>query len=226
VDKVYILTFIIHAGVERDGRHIHTFVPEDAPNFNASHTIHELSFGPGDDSPLNGVTKVVGPEHGTTGLFQYFIKVVPTSYKDMKASVMSERDQEQLPSLYEEVENHPDGVLETNRYYYTERFRPLLREFLMDVQDAANSVAQAPAGDAAHQSHQKHHAAQNAILPGVFFMYEIYPFAVEISPNRVPFTHLLIRILATFGGVWTLVRWLDAILYARDKKRGRHYHSG
>jgi hypothetical protein len=212
-------------GVERDGRHIHTFVPEDAPNFNASHTIHELSFGPGDDSPLNGVTKVVGPEHGTTGLFQYFIKVVPTSYKDMKASVMSERDQE-LPSLYEEVENHPDGVLETNRYYYTERFRPLLKELLIEVQDEANSVAQAPAGDAAHQSHQKHHAAQNAILPGVFFMYEIYPFAVEISPNRVPFTHLLIRILATFGGVWTLVRWLDAILYARDKKRGRHYHSG
>lgn len=214
-------------GVERDGRHIHSFVPEDAPNFNASHTIHELSFGPGDDSPLNGVTKVVGVEHGTTGLFQYFIKVVPTSYKGMSPPV-SERDQE-LPSLYEEVENHPDGMLETNRYYYTERFRPLLKEIPQDDEEEErepNAVAQAPAGGASHQSHQKHHAAQNAILPGVFFMYEIYPFAVEISPNRVPFTHLLIRLLATFGGVMTIARGLDALLYARDKKHGGHYHYG
>ena len=213
-------------GVEQDGRHIHSFVPEDAPNFNASHTIHELSFGPGNDSPLNGITKVVGPEHGTTGLFQYFIKVVPTSYKGMSLPV-SERDQA-LPSLYEEVEDHPDGMLETNRYFYTERFRPLLKELPVEDDEEEErddgSVRQAPAGGAAHQAHQQHHAAQNAILPGVFFMYEIYPFAVEISPNRVPFTHLLIRLLATFGGVFTIVRGLDAMLYARDKKRGRHFH--
>jgi len=215
-------------GVERDGRHIHSFVPEDAPNFNASHTIHELSFGPGEDSPLNGITKVVGPEHGTTGLFQYFIKVVPTSYKGMSPPV-SERDQA-LPSLYEEVENHPDGMLETNRYFYTERFRPLLKEIPEDEEEEKekgrnkNGLAQAAAGGAAHQAHQNHHAAQNAVLPGVFFMYEIYPFAVEISPNRVPFTHLLIRLLATFGGVFTIVRGLDAVLYARDKKRGRHLY--
>ena len=68
-------------GIERDGRHIHTFLPEDAPNFNASHIIHQLSFGPEDGSePLNGVTKIVTENTGTTGLFQYFIKVVPTTY--------------------------------------------------------------------------------------------------------------------------------------------------
>lgn len=214
-------------GVDRDGRHVHSFVPEDAPNFNASHTIHELSFGPGDEAPLNGITKIVGPEHGTTGLFQYFIKVVPTSYKGMSPPV-SERDKA-LPSLYEEVEDHPDdGMLETNRYYYTERFRPLLKEMPNDDEDEEDrdpkAVAEATAGGAAHQAHQHHHAAHNAILPGVFFMYEIYPFAVEISPNRVPFTHLLIRLLATFGGVFTIVRGLDAMLYARDKKRGTHTH--
>lgn len=213
-------------GTERDGRHIHSFVPEDAPNFNASHIIHELSFGPGEESsPLNGVTKIVGPEHGTTGLFQYFIKVVPTSYKGMTPPVSDQA----LPSLYEEVENHPDGFLETNRYYYTERFRPLLKEIPEEAQEGGeggldeNGVAQAAAGGA-HHSHQHKHAAQAAILPGVFFMYEIYPFSVEISPNQIPFSHLLIRLLATVGGVFTIVKALDGIVYARDKKRGRLVH--
>jgi hypothetical protein len=213
-------------GIERDGRHIHSFVPEDAPNFNASHIIHELSFGPGEESPLNGVTKIVGPEHGTSGLFQYFIKIVPTTYKGMSPPV-SERD-EALPSLYEEVENgQDDDRLETNRYFYTERFRPLLKEIPEDGEEEGgvdeSGVAQVPAGGA-HHSHQHKHAAQAAILPGVFFMYEIYPFAVEITPNRVPFTHLFIRLLATFGGVFTVVKILDAMLYARDKKRGRQFH--
>lgn len=202
-------------GVERDGRHIHSFVPEDAPNFNASHIIHQLSFGPGDDdgSPLNGVTKIVGHEHGTTGLFQYFIKVVPTTYKDMLPPISD--------GLYEKGENN--GILETNRYFYTERFRPLMAEQLEEEKEDGE-LAQVHAGGAAHHSQEQHHAARNAILPGVFFMYDIYPFAVEITTNRVPFTHLFIRILATVGGVFTIVRWADAVLYARDKKRGRYLH--
>ena len=31
--------------VVRDGRHIHQFVPSEAPGFNVSHTIHSISFG-------------------------------------------------------------------------------------------------------------------------------------------------------------------------------------
>jgi hypothetical protein len=46
-------------GIERDGQHIHTYMPEDAPNYNASHIIHQLSFGPEDvKEPLNGATKL------------------------------------------------------------------------------------------------------------------------------------------------------------------------
>jgi predicted nucleic acid-binding Zn ribbon protein len=218
-------------GVERDGRHIHSFVPEDAPNFNASHIIHQLTFGPGDDddgSPLNGLVKIVGHQHGTTGLFQYFIKIVPTTYKDMLLPPISEQDQK-MPSLYhddeQQGENHPanDAILETNRYFYTERFRPLLAELEQDERmEDSTQLAQAHVGGA-HHEHHHHHAARNAILPGVFFMYEIYPFAVEITCPKIPFTHLLIRILATFGGVFTMVKWADAALYARDRKRGRHY---
>lgn len=29
----------------RDGRHIHQFFPEEAPKFNISHTINQISFG-------------------------------------------------------------------------------------------------------------------------------------------------------------------------------------
>lgn len=40
--------------VVRDGMHIHQFIPQDAPSFNASHTIHSLSFGePYPDMPPN-----------------------------------------------------------------------------------------------------------------------------------------------------------------------------
>ena len=47
---------------------------------------------------------MVKPEgEGSTGLYQYFIKVVPTVYKDTNRK-----------------------ILNTNQYTYTERFRPLL----------------------------------------------------------------------------------------------------
>ena len=69
--------------------------------------------------------------------------------------------------------------------------------------------------------HEKveHHATANAVLPGVFFVYEIYPFAVEVTRDRVPFAHLLIRIMATIGGVFTIMRWIDGALYSREKKK-------
>ena len=57
--------------MERDGNHIHTFQPDDSMNFNASHIIHELRFGPtyGIGQPvdlqgLNGVRKIVTEEDG------------------------------------------------------------------------------------------------------------------------------------------------------------------
>ena len=179
-------------GIERNGRHIHTFLPEDTPNFNASHIIHHLSFGPepdkgsrggGGDTSLNGVTKIVTEQHGTTGLFQYYIKVVPTTY---------------LP------EKGKDAALETNRYFFTESFRPLITEIEEEHIDADGKKASVHAG---HGHGHDHRHIRNSILPGVFFIYEIYPFAVEVRPTRVPFTHLLIRLMSTVGGVFTVMRW-------------------
>ena len=64
-----------------------------------------------------------------------------------------------------------------------------------------------------------HHETTNAVLPGIFFVYEIYPFAVEVTRNRVPFIHLLTRIMATVGGVFTIMSLIDGALYAREKKK-------
>jgi hypothetical protein len=200
-------------GVERDGRHIHSFLPEDAPNFNSSHVIHHLSFGGtwegSKDRMLDGVTKIVTKQHGTTGLFQYFIKVVPTTYVGKEFS--------------------QTGFVETNRYYFVERFRPLMKEYIAGEDDDevdgdsstdnVTGLVSVKAGGTKKHSHAEHHDVRNAgVLPGVFFMYEIYPFAIEISRNNVPLTHLLIRIMAMVGGVFTIVRWADSYLYELERK--------
>lgn len=209
-------------GVERDGRHIHTYLPEDAPNFNASHIIHTMSFGPENGAePLNGITKIVTENTGTTGLFQYFIKVVPTTYIG-----------DNVPSMPKGAESFPspgggmEKVVETNRYFFTERFMPLMTELLEDHHkdsEDPNKAAVHAGHSGGHDSHH-HHTKQNAVLPGVFFIYEIYPFAVEIRRNSVPFTHLLIRLMATIGGVVTLVKFLDSLLSDRGNRKKHESH--
>mmetsp|Transcript_12345 Transcript_12345/g.24055 ORF Transcript_12345/g.24055 Transcript_12345/m.24055 type:complete len:567 (-) Transcript_12345:121-1821(-) len=227
-------------GVERDGRHIHQFLPEDRPNFNASHVVHELSFMdeeygdivggivatnggkkrkgqrnnlPGERS-MNGVTKVVTEDTGTTGLFQYFIKVVPTKYT---GDILNDLG---IP-LSKDTE-----ILETNRYFYTERFRPLIgevhEEAILSGDPDRGTAGAHVGGKTGGTLHEKveHHDTQNAVLPGVFFVYEIYPFAVEVTKNNIPLMHLLIRIMATVGGVFTVMSWIDGAMYSREKSSG------
>lgn len=213
-------------GIERDGRHIHTYLPEDAPNFNTSHIIHQLSFGPEDgNEPLNGVTKIVTDNTGTTGLFQYFIKIVPTTYVGDGALPKVLNGADSLPSLYEEAEESKEKskTLETNRYFFTERFMPLMTELLEDHHKDEEDPKKAAvhAGHAGDHSNTDHHMKQNSVLPGIFFIYEIYPFAVEIRKNSVPFTHLFIRLLATIGGVFTLARWADSYIYERGSSSSK-----
>jgi hypothetical protein len=161
-------------------------------------------------------------ETGSTGLFQYFIKVVPTTYLGDALPKLKE-GADSLPSLYEETEESKGKfrTMETNRYFVTERFMPLMTELLedhhMDEEDPKRAAVHA--GHGGGHDNQDHHMKQNSVLPGVFFIYEIYPFAVEIRKNSVPFTHLLIRLMATIGGVFTVARWADSWLYERGTKK-------
>ncbi|EGG17141.1 endoplasmic reticulum-golgi intermediate compartment protein 3 [Cavenderia fasciculata] len=58
-------------------------------SFNLSHSINRLSFGndfPGIKNPLDGVTKT---EMVGSGMFQYYIKVVPTLYEGLNGNRIS-----------------------------------------------------------------------------------------------------------------------------------------
>jgi endoplasmic reticulum-Golgi intermediate compartment protein 3 len=75
-----------------DGRLIHEFNPAEAEHFNTSHRINFLSFGPpvpGVTSPLDGASRIVDEHKSATAVYQYFIKIVPTSYHDGRMEIRS-----------------------------------------------------------------------------------------------------------------------------------------
>ncbi len=191
---------------------------------------------------------------GKSGMFQYFIKIVPTTYKGKHVvkSISPDFDFTKNPREIPQ--------LETNRYFTTERFTPLM----MDIEDEnwelgekvasryekqknqppakvpeddamddyynfyyerqePDQIAGAKVGGNTGTSHHQHehHRQQQAILPGIFFIYQIYPFVVEISKDEVPLTHLFIRILSTVGGVFTIMGMIDTLLSSRNIKGSR-----
>ena len=92
---------------------------------------------------------------------------------------------------------------------------------MMDVPDDEGSIYEgpggsrhAPAGGALKHSHDKehHHKVQRSLLPGVFWVYEINPFMVNIEEDvneAGTYIQLFVRLLAIVGGVWTIVGWID-----------------
>ncbi|KAF2288809.1 hypothetical protein GH714_014410 [Hevea brasiliensis] len=61
---------------------------EGATHVNVSHIIHDLSFGPkypGLHNPLDGTTRIL---HDTSGVFKYYIKIVPTEYRYISKEVL------------------------------------------------------------------------------------------------------------------------------------------
>lgn len=69
---------------------MHDLLPFNTDAFDLSHEIHKLSFGddfPGVVNPLDGVVidqRTDKMSMGQTGMFQYFLKVVPTVYTDIR----------------------------------------------------------------------------------------------------------------------------------------------
>ena len=118
VNKVSGNFHIAHGeSVVRDGRHMHHFNPALAPKFNVSHTINSLSFGDPypnmPKNPLDSVQRIIGTDE-STGLFQYFIKIIPTVYKDDRGATVN-----------------------TNQYTSSSRFRP----FAMPKLDGSSPVS-------------------------------------------------------------------------------------
>jgi hypothetical protein len=83
--------------------HIHDLQPFKQMKFDLSHTIRKLSFGvdyPGIVNPLDGLTK--NAEKDAMGMYQYFVKVVPTIYEDIQGK-----------------------ILNTNQFSVTEHYKPI-----------------------------------------------------------------------------------------------------
>lgn len=86
---------------EMGHQHVHESMPFEIDAFNVSHKIHRLGFGqdyPGLKNPLDHADRVNTED---LGLYQYFIKVVPTVYQFVNGT-----------------------ELFTNQYSVTESFRP------------------------------------------------------------------------------------------------------
>ncbi|XP_047342148.1 endoplasmic reticulum-Golgi intermediate compartment protein 3-like [Impatiens glandulifera] len=72
----------------QSGVHVHDLLTFQKDTFNISHTINRLSFGeyfPGVVNPLDRVNWI---QETPSGMYQYFIKVVPTVYKDVNGQTI------------------------------------------------------------------------------------------------------------------------------------------
>ncbi|KAL9645959.1 hypothetical protein ABK040_001066 [Willaertia magna] len=96
----------------RQQSHVHDYTNFEVEHFNTSHIINSLGFGeqiPGMSHPLDGTKKIIQADNsdGTiSGLFQYFVKVVPTIYESYSSN----------------------NEIITNQYSVTQHFRPKNRE--------------------------------------------------------------------------------------------------
>ncbi len=74
---------------QQGAMHVHDLFAFGADAFfNMSHTVNKLSFGadfPGQVNPLDGAAAV---QSGGHLMYQYFIKVVPTLYKDIRGKLL------------------------------------------------------------------------------------------------------------------------------------------
>lgn len=79
-------------GFQNSHAHVHDLDAFTAGAFNVSHTIHKLGFGqayPGHSNPLDGYARMTGPKSPGGHIFQYYLKVVPTSYTYLDGTVVA-----------------------------------------------------------------------------------------------------------------------------------------
>lgn len=205
----------------RGAGHIHQFNPMLMTKYNVSHTIHHMSFGepyPGMKNPLDGVSKVILPPPPAPGDDQQLTKEgqeeEPQMLQGPFGMLMSSGHNSHytsaagvhmyyvkvIPTIFlgsgaggskatsSNDSNGKQQRLVTNQFSATNQFRPAI----------VNGQRQ-------------------NILPGVFFVYDVSPFQVTVTEVRTPLLHVLTSTFAILGGILTLARLLDALLYQGHK---------
>lgn len=94
---------------QQGGMHVHDIAPFGGATLDFTHTIHKLSFGepyPGMKNPMDGVKSKKPPPNPTgephAGMYQYFVKVVPTTYRYLSNKTVSSNQ-------YSVTENYREG---------------------------------------------------------------------------------------------------------------------
>ena len=176
---------------ERGAGHIHQFNPNKLLEFNTSHTIHGLSFGdpyPGIKNPLDSTVAVVPAAVGS-GVFMYYIKVIPTAFHGRAGRATAAKAGAAAKAATAAARATGHTVVLTNQYSVSSQFRPVI----------SNGMRQ-------------------NVLPGVFFVYDISPFAVTVTEHTTPFSELATSLCAILGGVLTAAALLDSAIYAVQKR--------
>ncbi|KAF2774343.1 DUF1692-domain-containing protein [Teratosphaeria nubilosa] len=171
----------------------------DHSNFNFSHVIHELSFGPYYptlSNPLDDTFALTPTEDDKFYKFQYYVSVVPTIYTIDAPALRA------LPATHHESPNsgsdglsqHPKGVSRktvfTNQYAVTEQSHPVPENY----------------------------------VPGIFVKYDIEPIMLMIAEEWASLPNLGIRIVNVISGVlvaggwaYQLSEWVKGILGRRRR---------
>lgn len=55
------------------------------------------------------------------------------------------------------------------------------------------------------------------VVPGIFFIYDMSPFMVEVQRSRKPLLHTFTRLCAIIGGVLSILGVIDKALFKLQK---------
>ena len=109
---------------QQGSMHFHDLAPFKGAKFDVSHTIHRLAFGveyPGQVNPLDGAVHQL--EH-PNGMYQYYLKVVPTLYTSTKGEQMRTNQFSVTEHFKENPPGQPQAVVPGVFFFYD--FSPLL----------------------------------------------------------------------------------------------------
>lgn len=148
------------------------------PEFNFSHRINELSFGPFYPSLENPLDNTFATTDANFYKFQYYLSVVPTVYTtDARALRLLDKYHESPSSGEDGLHQHPlksnHNFVFTNQYAVTEQSRAVSEDY----------------------------------VPGVFFKFDMEPIGLTIAEEWSSFPALFIRIVNIVSGLLVAGGW-------------------
>ncbi|XP_035549042.1 endoplasmic reticulum-Golgi intermediate compartment protein 3-like isoform X1 [Juglans regia] len=197
----------------QSGVHVHDLLAFQKDSFNISHKINRLTFGdyfPGVVNPLDGV---LWTHQTPSGMYQYFIKVVPTVYTDVSGHTIQSNQfsvtehfisAEQahfqaLPGVFFFYDLSPIKVGFSRYGNLQERSFKFSKIFMvLELLCAKFSCLILGHG---------------LLLLGSFFLYLTCKLQVTFTEEHISFLHFLTNVCAIIGGVFTVSGILDSFIY-------------